>query len=148
MRDARRFLKSGGGGGRFVRKDELRDSGPQRFVVREVLEEERAFDGQPATIAPVLVSTEGRKVSLRAQANLDRMIRSFGHDADTWPGRTIELFFDPAVRNPSGGEPGGIRIRVPDTAARVDSYVSDLDERKPAARRSKAKPKAGEDVPF
>jgi hypothetical protein len=75
-----------------------------------------------------LVFTDDTRFSLRAMTNLRRLIEAFGPHTAQWIGKTIELYFSPDVPNPGGGEPGGIRIRIPEDVKRVSStYVSDLD---------------------
>ena len=116
---------SGGGGGRFVKKRELRQNGPRACRVADVTEGE-GFPDENGNRSPelVLVFEDGTKQSLRAKVNRDAVIEICGPRTSRWIGQTVELYFDPGVFNPRGGEPGGIRIRRPAGPA---DYVSDLE---------------------
>ena len=54
------------------------------------------------------------------------LTRAFGRHTSDWIGRTIELYVDPTVRNPSGQKVGGIRIRIPDDDGGPVDFTSDL----------------------
>jgi len=140
--NARDYLTSGS----FIKKAELRASGPQRLTIKavETAEGLPGRDGKPAVQELQLVFTDDRRTPLRAQVNLRRMLEGFGDDTATWIGQVIELYFNPDVTNPSGGEPGGIRLRVPETAPRTGTFRSDLEEAAPVSR--KARTRAGAKV--
>ena len=138
--DARNYGSSGG----FVKKADLRENGPRKFVVADVEE----ADGFPdkagkATKELVLVFADGSKQSLRARAQRDTMVDLFGHRTSKWIGKEIELYCDLSVFNPRGGDQGGIRIRRPDARQEdeeLDAYVSDLDDLGTFGERAEAVP--------
>ena len=78
--------------------------------------------------------------------------RRVGDNTDRWIGKTIEIYFNPDVPNPSGGEPGGLRLRIPETAPRAaaPTFRSELDEDGPKPPTpKKPRVKATEDeIPF
>ena len=123
--DARTYLNS-----TFIKKTDLRQSGPRRLTVKAVERGEGlpGRDGSPAKPELHLVFQDDTRVSLRTQANLKRMIDGYGDRTMTWIGKTVEVYFSPDVVNPGGGEPGGIRLRVPDTSRAPKGYRSDLEE--------------------
>ena len=69
------------------------------------------------------------------------MIDLFGERTSGWIGKTITLVFDPAIQNPmNAADPGGIRIRRPDTQTiDEDDWVSDLDDTSAPALPAKTK---------
>jgi hypothetical protein len=116
-------------GGLFVKKQDLRANGPRTVVVKDV-EEADGFpgkNGQPKKEL-VLVFEDGTKLALRARAQRDAMAELHGFRTSKWIGKSIELFCDPSVFNPKGGEPGGVRLRVPGAMRVPAAYRSDLEE--------------------
>jgi hypothetical protein len=97
----------------FYKKEDLRLTGPQRLTIRAVEQADGlARNGQPAKKVLQLVSTDDKRLSLGTQANLRRLIEFFGERTARWVGQTVELYYSPHVRSPSGAE-GGIRLRLP-----------------------------------
>ena len=148
--NARDYLNS-----TFLKKADVRVSGPQRLVIQDV-EHADGFPGRnggPAVRELHLIFTDGRRFSLRAQDNLRRMLEAFGDQTEHWRGQTIEVYFNPDIPNPTGGESGGLRLRVPDPGAapgRARTFQSELEE---AAGPSKPAPKAtapgtDDEIPF
>jgi hypothetical protein len=128
----------------FIKKAELRSGGPRRLAIRTVEEGEGlpGRNGQAPKKELQLVFTDDSRFSLRAQTNLRRMFEAFGDRTSLWVGREIELYFSPDVVNPGGGEPGGIRLRLPDAVSVPTSrFVSELDETPPKGSGA-AKPSA------
>ena len=114
----------------FVKKAELRMNGPRQVMVQDVEEADGFPDrttGQP-TKELVLMFSDGTKFGLRAKVNRDAMAAVCGYRTSDWIGKTIELYFDPGVFNPRGGEPGGVRIRRPGAMQVEEPFVSDLEE--------------------
>ena len=125
--DAREFLSGGG----FLKKGDLRVSGPQQKTIQRVEQAEvPARNGKPATTELQAVFADDTRLGLSTQTNLRRLIEGFGTDYRQWVGRTIEVYFSPDVVNPSGGEPGGIRVRVlgAPPSATMPLYRSDLED--------------------
>lgn len=122
--DAQKFVK----GGSFLKKQELRREGPRQLVIATVEEgmglAHRHTGERAAELR--LVFTDNTRFGLGAAENLRRMMALFGTDTDQWVGKTVEAYFAPDVHNPTGGEPGGIRLQLPGTSA--DEFTSDLDE--------------------
>ena len=123
--NARDFLTS-----KFIRKDDLRTGGPRRLLITDV---EKApglpgLGGRPAKDELVLVFADGMKFGLRARVNLERIVEAFGMQTSNWIGKTVELYFSPDISNPSGGAPGGIRVRIVD-APSVIEFKSELGAR-------------------
>jgi hypothetical protein len=155
--DAREYLTGG-----FVKKQELRTNGPRQAVVEGVEELEGYFAGKDGKkkLELVLVFADKTKLPLRNEATRLAMIAGYGSRTSGWVGQTIELYFDPNVPNPKGGEAGGIRIRRPvSMPAPEDEYVSDLEvpakangAERPVKVRSRASKKPADrdvdDVPF
>ena len=71
-------------------------------------------DGKSAVNELVLLFSDGQRLGLRTQENLRRVLEAWGPDTDGWQGRVLEAYFSPDVRNPRGGDSGGIRVRIPD----------------------------------
>jgi hypothetical protein len=124
--DATKFVKKGGGS--FLRKQDLRRDGPRQLVIASVEEREGLPDRRTGEKGRELqlVFTDGARLALGAAENLRRVIALFGPNTDQWSGKTIEVYFDGDVSNPTGGEPGGIRLQAPGAAA-ADDYVSELE---------------------
>jgi hypothetical protein len=153
--DVRDYGSKGTGG--FVKKAELRMNGPRQVMVQDVEEADGFPDrttGQP-TKELVLTFSDGTKFGLRAKVNRDAMAAVSGYRTSDWIRKTVELYFDPGVFNPRGGEPGGVRIRRPGAMQVEEPFVSDLEdepvkgngaERRPSvkAKVSRAKPAASE----
>jgi hypothetical protein len=123
--NARDFLTS-----TFIKKEELRQSGPRRLTIKAV---EKSMglpgrNGQPAQPELQLVFHDDTRFSLRAQINLRRVAEAFGDRVSNWIGKTIELYFSPDVVNPGGGTPGGIRVRIPESAPARGGFISELDD--------------------
>jgi hypothetical protein len=117
--DARDFQTSS-----FYKKEDLRLSGPVRLTIKAVEQTDGlARNGQPARKVLQLVSVDDKRLSLGTQANLRRLIEFFGEKTSRWVGQTVEAYYSPDVRSPSGAE-GGIRLRLPDGDR---SPVSPLD---------------------
>jgi len=131
----------------FIKKADLRTGGPRRLTIKAVEE----GDGLPgrAGQAPKkelqLVFTDDSRFSLRAVTNLRRMFEAFGERTAAWIGKTIELYFSPDVVNPSGGDPGGIRVRVPEAAPASGTFVSELEA--PTAKPNGAAPSPAKRAP-
>ena len=155
--DAREYLTGG-----FVKKQELRTHGPRQVVVEEVEEVEGYFADRDGKKKPelVLVFADKTKLPLRNEATRLAMIVGYGSRTSGWVGQTVELYFDPNVANPKGGDAGGIRIRRPASTGPGDAeYVSDLEvpakpngADRPARTRVRASKKTtaenADDVPF
>jgi len=113
----------------FIRKEDLRQGGRRRLVIRAV---EKSMglpgrNGQPAREELVLVFHDETRLGLRAQVNLRRLIEAFGERTATWINQTIDVYFSPDVVNPGGGAPGGIRIQIPTSASSARPFVSELE---------------------
>jgi hypothetical protein len=115
--NAKNFERPGG----WLKKDDLRRTGAQLFLVASVEEREGKDwgDGKPVYPELVLVFTNGKRFPLRATVNLDRVRDGWGDDCTTWPGKTIEIYFSPDVPNPRGGEPGALRVRLPESVPAI-----------------------------
>jgi len=126
----------GNEGSKYLRRHELRDGGPRRLTIASVESVENKF--KPGQQVLCLVCTDGTRFELRTDENRLRVIGWFGRDTDKWVGQVIEAYYCAEVRSPRG-EPGGIRLRLPEPEPDVDSFVSDLerDDEEPAPRRAK-----------
>jgi hypothetical protein len=113
--DAREFQTSN-----FLKKEDLKRDGPQRLRIHAVEKAEGLTrkSGQPAKDVLQLVFHDERRLTLGTQANLKRLIEWFGPQTSAWLNQTIEAYYSPDVRGPSGEE-GGIRLRRPEGAAAV-----------------------------
>jgi hypothetical protein len=143
--NARDYLNS-----TFIKKADLRQSGPRRLTIKAVEQGQGlpGRNGSPAKPELQLVFQDDTRLSLRAQVNLRRMLEAYGDRTATWIGKPVEVYFSPDVVNPGGGEPGGIRIRVPEhgtgptpssSAPSPDIFTSELDEEPSAKpRRSRS----------
>jgi hypothetical protein len=120
--DVSRFLKNPA---KYIKKEELKAEGPRRLVIEGTAEDESKFSEGPELC---LTFTDGTRISLRADANLRACIRLFGRDADAWAGREVEVYFDPDVPNPRGGDQGGIRLRLPEPQQLALPFVSELED--------------------
>jgi hypothetical protein len=89
----------------WLKKEDLKRTGPQRLVIASVEERDgKDFgDGKPARKELVLVFEDEQRFSLRAQVNLKRLRRAWGDDCGTWVGRVVEIYYSPDVTNPRGG---------------------------------------------
>jgi hypothetical protein len=106
--DARDFQTSS-----FIKKDTLKRDGPQRLTIKAVEKADGiARDGKPPKPVLQLTFTNDSKFGLGTQINLRRVIEAFGEKTSRWIGQSIELYYSPDVRGPSGEE-GGIRVRPP-----------------------------------
>ncbi len=131
----------------FIKKEDLRASGPRRLQIHGVEEADGFPDkGKPAKKELHLLFADQTRFSLRAQVNLNRVREAFGDRTSLWIGKTIELYFSPDVTNPGGGEPGGARVRVPDpgSAPSPGVFVSELE---PAAEKTRPKRSASSAAP-
>jgi hypothetical protein len=119
--DAREFTTSN-----FLKKEDLRKTGPQRLTIRAVERAEglKSRNGTPAKPALQLVFSDDRRLTLGTQVNLMRCIEFFGERTAPWIGQTVEAYYSPDVRGP-GGEVGGIRLRLPEGPAPVPVPVAD-----------------------
>jgi hypothetical protein len=121
--NARDYLSS-----TFIKKADLRAGGSRKLTIKSV-EQGTGLpgrNGQAAKPELHLVFQDETRLSLRAQANLRCVLEAFGDRTAQWVGKTIEIYFSPDVVNPGGGEPGGIRVRVPDTTPSPGVFVSDV----------------------
>ena len=138
--NAREYMSS-----TFLKKADLRAGGPRRLQIKEVEEGEGlpGRNGQPAKKELQLVFADDTRMSLRAVTNTQRLVEWFGERTSQWVGQVVEAYFSPDVNNPGGGEPGGIRLRLPDAAAKTSVFTSDLKAEMPAnsgtGRRGKAR---------
>ena len=123
--NARDYLSSS-----FIKKDELRLGGPRRVVIQTIEEADGLpkRNGQLSRKELVLVFTDGSRFGLRAQANLQRLLDAYGERTSAWIGKTIELYFNPDIPNPSGGPSGGVRVRVPEPVSRTPAFMSELEK--------------------
>jgi hypothetical protein len=135
--NARDYLNS-----MFIKKADLRQSGPRRLTVKAVEQGQGrpGRDGSPAKPELHLVFSDDTRLSLGAQVNLRRMVEAYGDRTAMWIGKTVEVYFSPDVVNPGGGEPGGIRLRLPDTSQVPRGYRSDLEEPQKADGAEPPKP--------
>jgi hypothetical protein len=143
------------------KKQELRQNGPRVCVIADV-EQGEGFPDKKTGLRPselVLVFEDGTKLGLGARVNRDGMIATYGNRTSGWVGQTIEVYFDPTVSNPFGGENGGVRLRRLGSMAAPEEYVSDLEQPAKgngAERSVKLHPRASkktadrdvDDVPF
>ncbi|MCA1365828.1 hypothetical protein I6F15_00170 [Bradyrhizobium sp. BRP14] len=74
---------------------------------------ERVFDQKSQTEVDkeAVYFKEAKKYLLLNDTNYHVLIQAFG-PPQTWAGNKVEIFVDWSVRNPSGGDPGGVRLRV------------------------------------
>jgi hypothetical protein len=137
--DAQRYL---GNSSSFLKKQDLRTNGPRQLTIANVIEAEGLprVKGEPAPMELRLVFSDGTQFALRARVNLDRVIGWFGNDTELWKGKVIVAYFSDDVTNPSGGEPGGIRLRLPDSRRAPKGYRSDLDEPRAATAFESPRP--------
>jgi hypothetical protein len=145
--NARDYLSS-----TFITKSELRSGGPKRLTIAKVEKAEgKSWDGKPPKPELILIFTdETRSSLLRTQENLKRIIAGYGDRVSGWVGKPIEIYFSPDIPNPKGGEPGGVRLRIPE-AAKPMVFTSELEEAVPTAKKGKrtaAKSVADVDQPF
>lgn len=130
--DARDFQTSS-----FIKKDTLKRDGPQRLKIKAVESADGiARDGKPAKKILQLTFDNDSKFGLGTQINLRRIIEAFGEKTSGWIGQTIELYYSPDVRGPSGEE-GGIRVRPPTGSAPVvtaTDFTSVLTNELPPAK--------------
>ena len=136
--DAREYGKQGG---KFLRKQELRDSGPRRLVIVHVESVENKFT--PGEQVLQLVCDDGTRLDLRTQENQNRLIGWFGHDTDNWIDQVVEAYYSPDVRSPKG-DVGGVRLRLPAPAPDVSTFVSELET---GPRRAKPNGSSSDDEP-
>lgn len=70
------------------------------------------FDGgrKEANVPALKFKGKQKQLVLRTSANRKTLVRMFGANTQTWRGKTIHLYHDPAVKF-GGKTVGGIRIR-------------------------------------
>jgi hypothetical protein len=107
--DARAFVTT-----TYIKKMDLRREGPRRLVIRDVLQVDVNRPGQAPKKELVLEFADGTRLGLRAATNTRRLIEAYGPKTGGWINREVILYYSPDVVNPSGGEPGGIRLRFPE----------------------------------
>ena len=100
-------------GGEYLKKFDIRDSGPQRFAIvgtdRITFE---AKNGRPAQTRIVLTfgGEPTRKMSLN-KTNLRVLVKVWGPKPAAWVGKVVQVYFDPEVM--FGAEKtGGLRVRA------------------------------------
>jgi len=136
--DANDYLNS-----TFIKKQDLRSGGPRRLTIESVTEVDGlpGRSGQPAKKELCLSFPDGTRFGLRAATNLRRLVEAFGPKTSMWVGKELELYFSPDVVNPGGGDPGGVRIRIPEAATRAHSasvYRSELEDDDPVPFESQS----------
>jgi hypothetical protein len=138
--DLRDYSKSGS----FIKKDDLRASGPLTLTIASVEEADglSGRDGKPPAKELVLVFTDGTKFQLGAATNRQALADMHGYLTSAWLGKSIELYCDPTVRNPSGAKVGGIRITRPDGQDADEEFTSDLEEAPPTKGNGAGRPAA------
>ena len=116
-------------GSQFLKKEDLIESGPQRKRIASVEQQAGFRKDVKGKLLPelVLVFSDGVKWPLRARTNRDDMATAFGERTKGWIGQVIEVYVDPAVRNPAGAKVGGLRMRVPMADGGPVDFVSDLE---------------------
>ena len=149
--NARDYLTS-----KFIKKADLRASGPQRLTIKAVEPAEGlpGRNGKRPCQELQLVFTDDRRYSRCGhRSTCDACSKRSATRPTGGSAETIELYFNPDVTNPSGGEPAGIRLRVPEPAprARPLTYRNELDgelfESKPALPEPGAEETHAAEVP-
>lgn len=99
-------------GGNFIKKEDLKEGGPERLEIAEVglAEFENEKTGK-AEKKLELTFTDERKLTLN-NGNTQVLIAAYGDDTDLWTGRPIVAFFDPNVMF-GKRKTGGVKVKVP-----------------------------------
>jgi hypothetical protein len=110
-------------GGNFIKSDDLKESGPQRFLIEEVGVAEFDSKKKPGAKEKKLELTvdEGKTITLNSTSTRV-LIAAYGNDTDKWVGKPVIAFFDPDVMfGPK--KVGGLRVKVPSSAASAASSL-------------------------
>lgn len=109
LADVRSFL-----GSEYLNAKDVED-GVLTFAVASVSKEEfEAKKGEKKQKPRLVLTCEGdpvRKLSCNA-TNLQTFIDGWGTDARLWNGGVFDAVYDKTVRDPSGKQTGGLRVRL------------------------------------
>jgi hypothetical protein len=62
------------------------------------------------------------------------LVAAYGDESDNWRGQPVEIYVDPNVTNSRGEIVGGIRLRIPRTAAAIGTSAAPMPTAAPAPR--------------
>ena len=94
---------------RYITKEDI---GPGKLLTITGVKQENVGKEDEPDIKPVLLFSEIHKPFVLNMTNATTISSVYGEDFETWPGKQIVLFFDPAVMF-KGKTTGGIRVRAP-----------------------------------
>jgi hypothetical protein len=88
--------------------------GERIWTIRDVRKETIEPQDGAATTKNVMHFAEEEATPMVVNpTNWDVLEGAWGEESDAWIGKRIQLYIDPSVRNPSGGDPGGVRLKIP-----------------------------------
>jgi hypothetical protein len=105
----------------YLTGEEIKDKGHIPVVIDRVVREDIGDDEQK----PVIYFRGARKGLVLNRTNANEIATAYGRDYSLWPGKRIEVFFDPRVEY-KGRRTGGVRVDVPaDELAKPEQLKSE-----------------------
>lgn len=110
-------------GGNFIKADDIKTSGPQKFHIAEVgIAEFDPKEGKTKKERRLeLTFADDRKFTLNS-GNTDVLIEAYGDETDEWTGKVVVLYHDPNVKY-AGRKVGGVKVKIPSRPAVAQAAV-------------------------